>query len=63
MVITAIIDRIEDGHAILLSEEIGIEISIPVDTVKGVYNQGELLSLTIDKSGNINMRNSEVINE
>lgn len=63
MVITAIIDRIEDGHAILLSDEIGIEISIPADRVKGVYNQGELLSLTIDKSGNINMSDSEVINE
>ena len=48
MVIKAVIDRIEDGNAILLSYELGIEICIPVDMIDGEYGEGETLSLTID---------------
>jgi hypothetical protein len=53
MVITAIIDRVEDGNAILLSEEAGIEISVPIDVIEGMYREGERISLTIDRNGNI----------
>lgn len=53
MNITATIDRIENGMAVLLSKEFGIEISIPEHLVNGLYNKGEVISLTIDKDGNI----------
>jgi len=49
MVISAVVDRIEDGNAILLSEGIGIEISIPVNFTNNTYNKGDVISLTIDK--------------
>jgi hypothetical protein len=53
MNITAVVDRIENGMAILLSKEFDIEISIPEKVVKGLYNKDEAISLTIDKNGNI----------
>ncbi len=49
MVISAVIDRIEDGNAILLSEGIGIEISIPVKLINNTYNKGDKISLSIDE--------------
>ncbi|MCX7921296.1 MAG: hypothetical protein N3B21_04630 [Clostridia bacterium] len=54
MTITAVIARIENGNAILLADEIGIEISVPADIIEGTYNEGEVLTLTLDKDGNIN---------
>lgn len=48
MVISAVVDRIEDGNAILLSEGIGIEISIPVNSMDFTYNKGDMVSLSID---------------
>ncbi len=48
MVISAVVDRIEDGNAILLSEGIGIEISIPVNSMDCTYNKGDMVSLSID---------------
>lgn len=48
MVISAVVDRIEDGNAILLSEGIGIEISIPVNSMDYTYNKGDMVSLSID---------------
>jgi hypothetical protein len=49
MVISAVVDRIEDGNAILLSEGIGIEISIPVNSIDNTYNKGDMVSVSIDK--------------
>lgn len=51
MVIKAIVDRIEGGNAILLSDEIGIEISIPVEMIQDECDEGKILTVTID--GNI----------
>lgn len=53
MVITAVVDRIEDGNAILLSDEIGVEISVPIGVIEGTYSEGERLSLIIDNHGEI----------
>lgn len=52
MTINAIVDRIENGYAILMSREIDIEISIPVDE-DTKYTKGETLSLIIDNDGSI----------
>lgn len=57
MIINAIIDRIENGTAFLLSTETGIEVSIPADIISGRCNEGDLISLTFDKN------NNAVINE
>ena len=46
MIITAVVDRIENDIAVLLSD--GIEISIPVESLKGLYREGETVSLAID---------------
>ena len=54
MIINAIVDRIENGNAILLSNEMSVEISIPVHFADGAFNEGEILSLTIDSKGKIN---------
>ncbi len=48
MVIKAVIDRIEGENAILLSDEIEIEISIPVSMIDGECRKGEVLDLTIE---------------
>lgn len=56
MVIKAIVDRIEDGNAILLSNEIGLEISIPVDTMSILCNKGDTVTLTLDNAQSLEMR-------
>jgi len=53
MVIKAIVDKIENGKAILLSDEAGVEISIPTCMLEGIYSEGETLSLTIDEANEI----------
>jgi len=50
MVIMAVVDRIENENAVLLSSEIGIEVTIPANMIKGIYKEGEVVSLTIDES-------------
>lgn len=54
MIINAVVDRIDGENAILLSEDIGIEISIPLNNTNDNYNTGDILSLTIDKDITIN---------
>ncbi|MCX7748552.1 MAG: DUF3006 domain-containing protein [Clostridia bacterium] len=54
MVIKAVIDRIENGNAILLSEEMGMEISIPLEEIEATCNEGEIVSLTIDDKESTN---------
>lgn len=49
MVITAVVDSIEDGRAVLLSD--GIEITVPADVLNGEYKEGETISLDIDGNG------------
>lgn len=53
MVINAVVDRIEDGYAVLLSHDCGLEISIPVETGEREYIQGENISLVIENDGSI----------
>ena len=50
MEIKTIIDRIEDGQAILLSDEMGIEISIPLSLINDECCIGETLCVTLDGS-------------
>ncbi|MFZ5986789.1 MAG: hypothetical protein ACOYWZ_06665 [Bacillota bacterium] len=51
MVINAIVDRIENGYAVLLSNDCGLEISIPVEAGESEYVEGESVSLIIDDDG------------
>ncbi|MCX8130145.1 MAG: DUF3006 domain-containing protein [Clostridia bacterium] len=55
MLIETILDRFENGCAILLSDEMGIEIDIPDEKIKGTYKEGETVYLTLDKAGNPNL--------
>lgn len=48
MVIKAVVDRIEDGVAVLLSDDFGMEISIPLDSTNVLYNKGDSVSLTLE---------------
>lgn len=48
MEISAVIDRIENGNAVLLSEDMGIEISIPEENIINTYCMGDKLTLTIN---------------
>ena len=55
MVIAAVLDRFENGTAILLSDEMGIEIDIPDEKIKGTYKEGEVIYLTFHKDGNYSL--------
>ncbi|HEY9061592.1 MAG TPA: hypothetical protein VIO64_13955 [Pseudobacteroides sp.] len=48
MEISAVVDRIENGNAVLLSEDMGIEISIPEENIINTYCMGDRLTLTIN---------------
>ncbi|MCX7842766.1 MAG: hypothetical protein N2489_06795 [Clostridia bacterium] len=48
MVIKAVIHRIEGENAILLADEVGVEISIPANIIKGSCIEGETIALTLD---------------
>lgn len=50
MEIKAVVDRIENGYAILKSEEYLLEISIPANTSDKKYTKGENLTLSIQSS-------------
>ena len=50
MEIKAVVDRIENGYAILKSEEYLMEISIPASTSDKKYTKGENLTLSIQSS-------------
>ena len=47
MTITAVVDRFYKGNAILLSDEIGLEINLPAKVVKGIYKKGEIIELKL----------------
>ena len=47
MELTAVIDRIEEGMIVLLSEE-GIEISIPAEAMADSYHEGDRITLMIN---------------
>jgi hypothetical protein len=48
MEISAVVDRIENGNAVLLSEDMGIEICIPEENIINTYSRGDKLTLTIN---------------
>ncbi|KNY25221.1 DUF3006 family protein [Pseudobacteroides cellulosolvens] len=56
MEINAVVDRIENGNAVLLSEDMGIEISIPEENIINTYHMGDRLTLTIN--GDFDIRNA-----
>lgn len=47
MEIKVVVDRIEDGYAILKSEGYGMEICIPADTPDKKYLKGENITLSL----------------
>lgn len=53
MVIDAVVKRIEEGHAVLVSDDCGLEISIPVKEGQREYMKGENVSLIIDNDGSV----------
>lgn len=63
MVIKAVIDRFENGNAILLAEEVGMEVTIPISDICCEYKKGDVLSLTLNKSGNVSNYYDEVKND
>jgi len=52
MTITAIVDRFDKGNAILLADELGLQIDLPAELVMGVYKKGEVIELTLFKGAN-----------
>jgi hypothetical protein len=55
MVIAAVLDRFENGNAILVADEMGVEIDIPDEKIKGTYKEGEIIYLTFDRDGNFRL--------
>jgi hypothetical protein len=53
MIINAFVDRIENGIAVLLSSDMGIEISIPVPVGEGKFSEGDSVSLIIESDGSV----------
>ncbi|HOQ36416.1 MAG TPA: hypothetical protein PLR73_01765 [Acetivibrio sp.] len=51
MVIDAVVDRVEKGYAVLICNDCGLEISIPVNEGEKEYVKGEKISLVIGKDG------------
>ncbi|HHY23808.1 MAG TPA: hypothetical protein GX527_06155 [Clostridiaceae bacterium] len=49
MVIAAVIDRFENGNAILLAEELRVEISISEEEIREIYKEGETVYLTLEE--------------
>jgi len=47
MEIKAVVDRIEDGYAILKAEILGMEICIPANTSDKKYLKGENITLSL----------------
>ncbi len=47
MEIKAVVDRIENGYAILKSEDYVMEICIPANTTDKKYSKGENITLSI----------------
>lgn len=50
MEIKAVVDRIEDGYAILKSEDYGMEICIPTDNSDNKYFKGENITLSLSRN-------------
>lgn len=48
MEIKAVVDRIENGYAILKSEDCVMEICIPANTTDSNYSKGENITLSIE---------------
>jgi len=57
LIISAVVDRIEDGNAVLLANDILLEIRIPFE--KGQCKRGDVFTLNIYK-GNIEAQKIEV---
>ncbi|MDP4180927.1 MAG: DUF3006 family protein [Bacillota bacterium] len=63
MVINAIVDRIENGNAVLLSEDMGMEISIPEEEIIDTYSMGDTITLTFDGDFEVQNMDKEADNE
>jgi len=51
MVIDAVVDRVEKGYAVLICNDCGLEISIPVKDGEKEYAKGDKISLVLGKDG------------
>ncbi|HOM03596.1 MAG TPA: hypothetical protein PLH43_12345 [Acetivibrio sp.] len=53
MLIDAVVKRIEKGYAVLVSDDCGVEVSIPVKEGERMYTKGENVSLIIDNDRSV----------
>lgn len=53
MIIDTMVKRIEDGYAVLVSDDCGLEVSIPVKKGQRAYMKGESISLIIENDGSV----------
>ncbi|GAE89086.1 hypothetical protein [Acetivibrio straminisolvens] len=53
MFIDAVVKRIENGYAVLVSDDCCLEVSIPVKEGETMYMKGENVSLIIDNDGTV----------
>ena len=53
MVIKAVIDRIEKDKAVLLSEEMGIEIYLPAKAISGACREGDEVCVSIGRDNGL----------
>lgn len=57
MEIKAVVDRIENGYAILKSEDYEMEICIPADSSENTYFKGENITLSLNGNNENNENN------
>lgn len=55
MIIKAVFDRIENGCAVLLPDNLSIEINIPVSMWKNNCQRGEVVSIMVYNSGELRL--------
>lgn len=55
MIIKAVFDRIENGCAVLLPDNLNIEINIPISKWKNNCRKGEVVSIMVYNSGELRL--------
>jgi hypothetical protein len=55
LIIKAVFDRIENGCAVLLPDNLNIEINIPISKWKNNCRKGEVVSIMVYNSGELRL--------
>lgn len=59
MIINAVVDRIENENAVLVSSEANLEIRIPLSSVEGPCNEGQSFAIILGENLSI-VREGEI---